>query len=123
MIVDASVVIPWLVGDDYPECERFRGLLTTETARFAPITVTELLSDRTAGPGLSELLAKVRRVELLDGYWDRAGATRRLLLRAGRRARTPDTLVVQVCIDAGLPLLTRDQDFCVFAELAGLQLA
>lgn len=42
--------------------------------------------------------------------------------RVGRRARLGDALIAQACIDADVPLLTRDADFQVFAEVGGLKL-
>ena len=37
-----------------------------------------------------------------------------------RKARLGDALIAQNCIDAGVPLLTRDRDFKAFAESAGV---
>lgn len=34
-----------------------------------------------------------------------------------------DALIAQACIDADTPLLARDKDFRIFAEVGGLKLA
>jgi hypothetical protein len=39
-----------------------------------------------------------------------------------RKARLGDALIAQSCIDHGIPLLTRDRDFCAFAEASGIDL-
>ncbi len=44
------------------------------------------------------------------------------VLARGRKARLGDALIAQSCIDAGIPLLTRDRDFRAFADAAGLDL-
>jgi predicted nucleic acid-binding protein len=44
------------------------------------------------------------------------------VLASGRKARLGDALIAQSCIDAKVPLLTRDRDFRAFARAAGLRL-
>ena len=116
--VDSSVLIPWLNGEDQPRFDQF----AAESLCVAPSTVTEVMS----GPGLTDEIRRavlsLRRIALQDGYWERAGLLRRLLIGKGRKAALGDVLVAQACLDADLPLLTGDRDFKAFAEFAGLQL-
>ena len=44
------------------------------------------------------------------------------VLAEKRKARLGDALIAQICIDGGVPLITRDRDFQAFAETAGLNL-
>jgi predicted nucleic acid-binding protein len=62
-------------------------------------------------------------LDLADGYWVRAGATRAVILRQTLRARLADSLIAQACIDANVALLTRDRDFRHYAKYCGLRLA
>ena len=62
-------------------------------------------------------------LELSDGYWIRAAATRALLLAKRLRTRLPDTLIAQSCLDNDVALITRDTDFRHFARHCGLRLA
>jgi predicted nucleic acid-binding protein len=39
-----------------------------------------------------------------------------------RKARLGDALIAQTCLDRGISLLTRDQDFRAFAEAVQLDL-
>jgi predicted nucleic acid-binding protein len=39
------------------------------------------------------------------------------------RARLPDALIAQSCIDHDVALITRDRDFRYFAKYCGLRLA
>ncbi len=78
---------------------------------LAPSTVTELLSDPSGGPASGELVSRLKRLEIEDGYGERAGMTRAALRRAGRKAALGDALLAQACLDADIPLLTRDSDF------------
>ena len=50
-------------------------------------------------------------MEIQPGFWNRAGALRASVLRKRRKARLGDSLIAQSCLDAGIPLLTRDRDF------------
>jgi len=58
-----------------------------------------------------------------EGFWERAGESRRLILLKGLKAKLADTLVAQCCIDADVPLIARDGDFRHFAQWCGLKLA
>ena len=46
-----------------------------------------------------------------------------MLIAAGLRARTVDSLIAQCCIDADVELVTNDPDFRHFASHCGLKLA
>jgi predicted nucleic acid-binding protein len=89
---------------------------------FPPVVVTELLSDPLARHDIEELISGVPRLEILDGYWERAGQLRARFLRRGLKAHLADTLIAQSCIDHGVALLTRDRDFRNFVTYAGLSL-
>ena len=121
--VDTSVIIPWLEGDDYPETARLDELLTAGQACVAPVTITELMSDVRGAPAIGDMLLSFRVLDVADGYWERAGALRAALRRLKRKAPLGDALIAQACLDAQVPLLTRDADFGVYAKLFGLELA
>ncbi len=86
-------------------------------------------------PVLSELYSKPQRaqfesivaqlplIELADGFWTRTGEARRVLLGKGFKAALADALIAQCCIDADMPLITRDADFQHFKRWCGLKLA
>lgn len=120
---DSSVLIPWLEGRSYPETERLAELVRGRQAALAPVTVTEVFSGPQLSAEAQRALGDVFVLELVSGVWMRAGLLRAQALRIGRKARLADTLIAQFCIDAGVPLLTRDSDFRIFVELGGLELA
>ena len=107
-------------GDDTALVE---SALVDRQACLPPVVLTELLS----APGLPDavggLLARLPLLEPDAEYWERAGQMRSKLLARGRRARLADTLIAQSCIDHGVRLVTRDEDFRVFVRTAGLRLA
>ena len=121
--VDACVVISFLEGEPIAEVEAFASLLASDQAVLAPSTVAELLSDPKGGPETAALIDGFKILPLEDGYWRRAGLLRAAVRRTGRKAALGDALAAQACLDADVPLLTRDRDFKAFAELAGLKLA
>ncbi len=120
--VDASVVIPWLNGVDHPEVAALKLALERNDAALPPVILTEVLSDPAQGAAIAEALDGFAILSLEDGFWRRAGQLRAKLLAAGRKAKLADTLVAQTCIDADVPLLTRDRDFEAFVKLGGLKL-
>ena len=89
---------------------------------MAPVVLTELLSDPKLPSGVAKTLSEVPQMEIVSGYWQRAGALRAKVLAKRRKARLGDALIAQSCIDRGIRLLTRDRDFRAFAEAAGLDL-
>lgn len=90
---------------------------------LAPAALTELISGLVPGrPEYAQIVA-CPLLETTDGYWLRAGVTRAALLRLKLRARLPDVLIAQSCIDHDVALITRDGDFRHFAKHCGLKLA
>jgi predicted nucleic acid-binding protein len=88
-----------------------------------PVVLTELLSDPKLPADVARLLQDVPVLELMNGYWERAGELRSRVITSGRKAGLADTLISQTCIDHGTALITRDRDFRNFAAVAPLKLA
>lgn len=82
---------------------------------MVPVVLTELLSDPKLPPALRVSLANVPLLQIEFSFWQRAGALRPRVLAKSRRSRLADSLIAQNCVDAGVSLITRDRDFCVFA--------
>lgn len=108
------------VGDDSALVE---SALADHQACLPPVVLTEILSD----PKLPEAVAAaILQLPVLDpgpGFWERAGTLRSKLIARQRRARLADSLIAQSCIDHGVRLVTRDEDFRHFVRSGGLQLA
>ncbi len=100
-----------------------REALQSQTLWLPPPVVTEISSAPTKSALLDMLLAHAPMLGLAEGFWERAGANRRLILLKGFKAKLVDTLVAQCCIDAGVPLIARDGNFRHFAQWCGLRLA
>lgn len=120
---DSSSLIAYFQGERAVDVDAVEAALDNYSLRIAPIVITELLSGPVGAPAFAPLLAALPRLELLDGYWERAGKTRSLVLSHGLKARLADTLVAQACIDHNMPLIARDGDFRHFAKHCGLVLA
>lgn len=119
--VDASAIIPWLKQDS--GADFLQELVAGGRAAVAPVTITELFSDKRGIDTVADAIKGFRVIDLTTGHWERAGAMRAALRTAGRKAPMADALIAQACIDANIPLLTRDADFKVYADLFGLKLA
>lgn len=121
--VDTSTIIAFLRGESGADTDVFaRALAQDEAAIPAPV-LTEALSNPKTREAVRTILTDLPRLPLDNGAWERAAETRGTILSKKRRAYLADTLVAQACIDADVPLLTRDRDFTAFVEHAGLKLA
>ncbi len=120
---DTSSLVAFFGGDKGKDVEMIDAAMKAATLHLPPVVITELLSDRNSSVIIGVDLVDAPMLSILPGYWQRAGATRRLLLEKGLRAKIPDTLIAQSCIDHDVPLIARDPDFRHFAKHCGLKLA
>jgi len=119
---DTSTWIAYFEGARGQDVDLLDRALADRQVLMVPVVFTELLSDPKLPPVVAQTLAEVPILEIQLGYWQRAGALRAKVLARHRKARLGDALIAQSCIDASVPLLTRDRDFRAFAEAAGLDL-
>jgi predicted nucleic acid-binding protein len=119
---DTSTWVAFLEGDEGKDTVLLDKALMERQVVMVAVVLTELLSDPKLPPGVAKTLSEVPLVNIEPGYWQRAGGLRARVLAKGRRARLGDALIAQSCIDRDIPLLTRDKDFRVFTQAAGLDL-
>lgn len=120
--VDTSSLIAFLGGEEGRDVDALEQALEFEQAALPPVVVTEILSVPRLDPEVAGLVRGLPRLEMREGFWERAAATRRKLLGKRLRARLADTLIAQACIDSRTPLITRDSDFRHFEQHAELRL-
>jgi hypothetical protein len=120
--VDTSTWIGFLQGDGGDDTEVLDRALRDRQVLMVPVVLTEMLSDPKLPSEVSQILSELPLIEPEPGYWRRAGELRAKVLAKRRKARLGDALIAQSCIDHGIPLLTRDRDFCAFAEASGIDL-
>ena len=120
--VDTSTLIAFIQGDAGTDVDKFDERLAANDITLPPIVLSEFLSDPAIPAQHRALALQLPTIEFADGYWVRAAAIRATILRQKLRARLPDALIAQSCIDAGTPLITRDRDFRHFAQHCGLTL-
>jgi len=123
LAADTSSLIAYLTGANGPDVERLSAALDYNDLVLPPIVITELLSDTKSRQALVQPIIDCATLEILPGYWERAGATRAALLAKKLRAKVPDALIAQSCIDHDVALISRDGDFRHFAKHCGLKLA
>jgi predicted nucleic acid-binding protein len=119
---DTSTWVAFLEGDEGKDTVLLDKALMERQVVMVAVVLTELLSDPKLPAGVAKTLSEVPLVNIEPGYWQRAGGLRARVLAKGRRARLGDALIAQSCIDRDIPLLTRDKDFRVFTQAAGLDL-
>lgn len=119
---DTSSLVAFLSGASGPDVDRLKMAALDETLLLPPPVVSELLS-KPRGSHAYGLIGDPKLVDITPGYWERTGLSRALLLSKGLKAKLADALIAQCCIDADVPLITRDTDYRHFARWCGLKLA
>jgi predicted nucleic acid-binding protein len=119
---DTSTWVAFLDGALGDDVLLLRKALQGHQLSMLPVVLTELLSDPKLPPAVAASLTDLPLIEIESGFWQRAGALRAKVLVKARRARLADSLIAQLCLDAGLSLITRDRDFRSFAEVSSLNL-
>jgi predicted nucleic acid-binding protein len=120
---DSSSLSAFFKGEEGRDIALLQTAFSTGEFVVPPVVVTEMMSDPLAHRHMLETIADFSMLPIADGYWQRAGDTRRLLGSKGLRAKVADALIAQSCIDHDVPLITRDADFRHFAKHCGLKLA
>lgn len=119
---DTSSLIAFFGGDKGADVEAVDKTLEQKLLVLPPPVLTELLSDPHLPQGISSLLKEIPLLEIIPGYWERAGLLRSKIISKRRKARLADTLISQFCIDHNVSLITRDTDFKHYARFGGLKL-
>jgi len=118
---DSSALVSALEGLRDSSMTLLRTALREDRLRVSPVVITELTSNPRITGGARRLVSVLPRFTFHEGYWERAGLLRAMLLPLKVRAFIPDVLIAQSCIDHDVPLITYDRDFRHF-ERAGLRL-
>ncbi len=120
---DTSTLAAFLAGDPLAQdVIQLRHALAAQTLVLPPATLAEALSNPRTSAQADMLISSIPLLEPLPGYWRRVALTRATLLAKKLKARLADALIAQSCIDADVPLITRDKDFRHFAAHGGLKL-
>jgi predicted nucleic acid-binding protein len=120
--LDSSTLIEYLSGGEGADVDAAEAALEHKQAVLPPVVLSELLSDPKLPADLATVLNELPLLSLFDGFWERTGYLRSKLIRRGRKAPLADSLIAQVCIDHGVPLISRDADFRHFVRYGGLRL-
>lgn len=121
--VDTSTLIAFFQGERGPDVAAVKASLPEGDIKLPPVVVPEILSQPKLPQEHRSVILNLPTLELHEGYWLRAAEVRSKLLALRLRARLPDTLIAQSCIDYDVALITRDRDFRHFAKHCGLRLA
>ncbi len=120
--IDTSSWIAFFAGAPGQDVDLVGRALRDGHACLAPVVLTELLSDPQLPQRVAALLQDLPRLEITEGYWERAGTLRSEILSQKLKAKLADTLIAQSCLDHEVALVSRDGDFRHFATSRGLKL-
>ncbi len=120
---DSSTLIAYIEDLGGADVERLDAAFAAGEVVIAPVVLSEILSDPKLPGHLADLIKRLPCLELQEGFWIRVAEMRAGLIARKLRARLPDAMIAQSCIDHDVPLVTRDGDFRHFAKHCGLKLA
>ncbi len=120
--VDTSSFVAYLGGAEGSDVEATGWALEHRQAALPPVVLSELLSDPRLRRDVKEIFVRLPLLDVMPGYWERAGLLRATVIARGRKAGLADTLIAQSCLDHDVELVTRDVDFRPFVRAAGLRL-
>ena len=120
--IDTSSFAAYLSGASGHDVDVVAEAVEQHQAVLPPVVLTELLSDPKLPAVVRAALVQLPLLPIAQGFWERAGLLRATVLSKRRKARVADALIAQSCVDASVPLVTRDRDFRQFATAAGLAL-
>jgi predicted nucleic acid-binding protein len=120
--VDTSSLVAYLSGTIGNDVSAVETALTERQVCLPPVVLTELLGAPKLPAAVLTLFRQLPVLAVSEGYWERAGALRSLIISRRRRAPLADALIAQSCLDHDVPLITRDTDFRAFVRLGGLKL-
>lgn len=123
VVVDTDILVDAGQGSPGPAAANVAQLARSGELAVSAITVYELLQgSRTSVERLERahaFLAGATILDLTGAAAEMAAAVNRELERRGERIGAPDTLIAGICLDAGLPILTRNVRH--FARVPGLE--
>lgn len=121
--LDTSTLVAYLAGDSAPDTDAADTAIAHKAAVLPPVVLAELLSVPGLERSVRDTLLELPLLDVLDGYWARAGLLRARVRARGFKARLADSLIAQSCLDHHVGLITRDRDFRHFAKHGGLTLS
>jgi len=121
LCIDTSSLIAYLEGARGDDTDLIDQAFSDNVGVISPVTVTEILSEPSLKSAVRQAIVQLPNLPIIDGYWERAGLLRAKVLRSGHKAKLADALIAQNCLDHHATLVTRDRDFKIFKETAGLK--
>ena len=97
-------------------------LLIKNELMMPPIVVSEMLSSKHLTPLQRNLVLSIPLLRVKEGFCFFFGDTRRIISSKGLKARIPDTMVAQFCLDNNMTLITRDDDFVHYRNHMDMQM-
>src|SRR5712691_5151919 len=108
---DSSSWVAYLSGSLGDDVEIIEAGLRDQSIRMAPMVISEILRDPLLPPAAEKSLLAIPMLDLVPGFWERAGKTRANLIKWKCKPKLADTLIAQVCIDHNMTLHARDTHF------------
>jgi len=118
---DTSVFIDFLRGGYDLHVQKLKESLHTKTLLMNPFVLAELLSSPRLSEKKAQALVQLPIMFLQDFFFERAGLLRKKIYAAGHGIGLIDVFIAQVCIDAEVPLLTKDLDFTIICQFSSLK--
>ena len=118
---DTSSLSNFFKGTGTADALLVRRALLDESLVLSPVVVAELLSSPKMSESLRKIIADIPVLELKDGFWERVGLNRAVILQTGKKARLADSMIATSCMDHSIAIISSDTDYRHFTEHFGLE--
>ncbi len=109
--VDTSSLRRFFSGERGPDVNAVAGAIEQRSMVLPPVVLTEMLSDPSLPQPVIAALSAMPILEIVEGFWIRAGVMRSRVIASGHKAKVADALIAQSCLDHDTALVTHDRDF------------
>ncbi len=117
LAIDSSSWIAYLQGEQGSDTDLVEQTLKDRQGVLPPVVLSELFSDPNLSDDLRSYLLDLPLLIIQAGYWERVGSLRAKMLEKKLKAKLADSMIVQSCVDHGVPLVSRDLDFKNFLKV------
>src|SRR5688500_11031786 len=108
IVADSSSLSAFGEGASGPDVEIADRAQEEKTLVMVPPVIAEILSDPELPEAFREKILSLPALPILEGYWERVGELRASIISRGRKAKSGDSLISQVCLDHEALLIERD---------------
>ena len=118
---DTNIFVEFFRGRNNERTTFLENLFKEQQLIMNPFVLSELLSSPKLPEVIEKNLLDLPRIEMTDGFFERAGLLRRKVYAQGKGVPMADIFIAQLAIDAKIPILSDDKDLQQISKCSELE--